>query len=496
MATTRPNSNLSRRDILRFGAAAVGGMALVACGHPSAATHRSTSTSTPTSTTVSKSTSSPAVHPTIRLVGNFPGATDATVAAALSKAFTQANPRIEVHQPTAGAPPAQKLLTLIEAGQAPDFFTTSDEITFGLYDNNALVDLTPYVNTTQGKALMADIPAGIIAGEQIPGGALPGIAYKADPSGIYYNADMFQSKHVSVPAAGYTWNDFRTMMQQVADPANNVYGTSGDMYSIALEVAPAWGTEWIPADNPTTLNYNQLIVQGITLIQNMRYVDNTFMPGRILNWNTSFPNGQLATLRQGSYSLAAYAGAIKNSFSWNTAPEPAGPAGVASSLSTQPWSIVSSTKQPDACWQVILFGHSEAFWNLVIPGSGDIPPQKSMTALWRSIMGKNPLLSHIDLTSWTDPVDNNTGILQPVFKYFNQKAWNPWSNAVSNCLTGTPPVSGDQNVASQFQAASVQTAAYENAVAAVWEQLHGKSSSSSSSSSSSASSTSTGATNG
>ena len=465
MRTKGTRGALTRRDMLRYGAAAVGGMALVACGHPSA--------STPTSTTASKSTASPAVHPTVRLVGNFPGVQAGSAAAAeIGKAFTRAYPHIEVDQPNPQTS-YNILTTLIVAGKAPDFFTTSYMIVMSLWYSKAFLDLTPYVNTPEGKALIADFPAGLAAGQRIPDGPIPGLAYKACPAGVYYNADMFKSKHVAPPAAGYTWDDYRAMCLQVVDPASHVWGTGGDMYSLSLEAAPAWGTEWVPVNNPMVLNYNPQIVAAETLLQELRYVDNTFMPGHLMNWSTSFSNGQMATIRQNSYSLVPYAQAIGSSFNWGTAPEPAGPARTASSLATQPWSIVSTTKHPDSCWDVILWGHSEEFWTLLFNNQGtDIPPQKSMAALWRSSMLKTypRLLGHIDLTAWTDPIMNNTGILQYPFRYANDSAWSPWTDAVGFALTGNPP-NGDKDVATTFEAASKLTAKLEQTAQQIAEQL-------------------------
>ena len=86
-------------------------------------------------------------------------------------------------------------------------------------------------------------------------------------------------------------------------------------------------------------------------------------------------------------------------------------------------------------------------------------------------------VGHLDLTAWTDPIDHNTGILQYPFLYANDSAWSPWSDAVQNCLTGTPP-NGDKNVASQFKAASHLTAIIENSAKQMAEQLQGSKTSS------------------
>ncbi len=455
----RGRSAWSRRNILRGSAAlALGGApaVLVACG---------SAANKPSPTHSSSSTVAPAVHKTIRLVGNFPHLpNNPAIVGQVLKAFTKANPRIEI-TPQKSPPPAQKLVALVEAGQAPDFFVTTNPFVSALFQAKAVIDLSHYAKLNRSASMMRDIPSSILDAQRTTSGQQMAIPSKAATNGVFYNADAFRAAHVPLPTPTWTYQDFRNAALRLTNASKKVWGTGGDPWKFSLENAVGWGSEWVPPNNPVTLNYNSKIVAGETYIQDLRYVDKSWMPGSIMNWSKSFPSAQMMTIRQNSYSLLAYGKAINGSFRWNTAPVPAGPARQAVSVSINGWMITSSSKNPDAAWEAVLFGHSPTFWNIVIPVSGTIPPQLSMLASWRSIMSKHSVLKGVDLTAWTDPITKNTLTVQPVFKYDNGHAWHWWGNAVGNCLTGTPP-KGDTNVASTFKAASVATDAYEKSLAA------------------------------
>lgn len=450
--------SVSRRGFLRTGAAlALGGagLTLAACG---------TKTSALTSTAASTSTAAPAVHKTIRLTGNFPHVPNATVAAEVLKAFTKANPHIEI-TPQKTPPPAQKLATLVEAGQAPDFFVTTNAFVSTLFQAKAVIDLSQYTKLNRSGPMMRDIPSSLLAAQRTGSGQQMAIPSKAATMGVYYNVDGFRAAHIPLPTAAWTYTDYRDALLRLTNATKKIWGGGGDPWRFSVENAVAWGSAWVPPSNPVTLNYNAQIVAGETFIQNLRYVDKSWMPGSIMNWSKSFPSGQMMTIRQNSYSLLAYGQAVNGAFHWSTAPVPSGPARQAVSVSPNGWMITTSSKNPDAAWEAVLFGHSPAFWNIVMPVQGTIPPQISLLPTWRKVMSAQAVLKGVDLTAWTDPIAKDTLTVQPVFKYDNGHAWHWWGNAVGSCLTGTPP-KGDANVASTFKAAAVATDAYEKSLAA------------------------------
>ena len=441
------NSSLGRRAFLRGAGAAV----LVGIGGGLAACAKTT---TP-STTANKSTST--VKQTVNLAVAVPHAPTASAVAAVVAAFEKAHPGIQLSVPQSPSS-TSKLITAVEAGQAPDVAVTTTPNVFRLWDAKAVLDLSHYLAQS---SIANDFPSTILSATKLPTGQLPGIASKAATDGLYYNVDAFKAAHLALPTPEWTQDDFRSAALSLTSTSRNVYGTGGDPWKYSVENAVAWGSSWVPAANPVTLNYNQQIVQGETFIQDLRYVDKSWMPGSIMNWNTSFPSGQMATIRQNSYSLLSYGIGIGSSFKWSTTSIPVGPARRAVQVSLVPWMITANSQNPDAAWTYIEWCLSSPdYWNIVIPAQGTIPPVLSQLSRWESLIGQSPVLKGVDLSSWTLPITENTIVIQPVFKYNNSNAWNWWGNAVGNCLTGNPP-SGDMDVATQFQAAATATNAYE-----------------------------------
>ena len=441
------HGSLGRRAFIRGAGAAVlvgiGG-GLVACAKTTTA-----------STTANKSTST--VKQTVNLAVAVPHAPTASAIAAVVAAFQKAHPEIQLSVPQSPSS-TSKLITAVEAGQAPDVALTTTPNVFTLWDANAVLDLSHYLAQS---SIAKDFPSTILNGTKLPTGQLPGIASKAATDGLYYNVDAFTSAHLALPTPEWTQDNFRSAALSLTSTSRNVYGTGGDPWKFSLENAVGWGSEWVPTANPVTLNYNNQIVQGETFIQALRYLDKSWMPGSIMNWSTSFPTGQMATIRQNSYSLLTYGIAIGSSFKWSTTTIPLGPARRAVQVSLFPWMITSKSKNPDAAWTYIEWCLSSPdYWNIVIPAQGTIPPVLSQLSLWESLMGQNAILKGVDLSSWTLPIKENTICVQPVFKYKNSTAWNWWGNAVGNCMTGSPP-KGDMDVATQFQAAATATDAYE-----------------------------------
>ncbi len=170
---------------------------------------------------------------TIRFVwwGNQDRATATQKAVA---AFEAKNPNIKVQTEFSGyASYVQKLTTQIAGGAAPDLIQL-DRPTFGEYQQkHALVDLTPNV----GKTLHLDkVPSELLAGEQSDGDQY------AVPAGqttqmLVYDATLFAKAGVTVPASGWTWEQFNTDMQKVG-AATGVPGTTD--FGWAIDWFDSW----------------------------------------------------------------------------------------------------------------------------------------------------------------------------------------------------------------------------------------------------------------
>ena len=170
---------------------------------------------------------------TIRFVwwGNQDRATATQKAVA---AFEAKNPNIKVQTEFSGyAAYVQKLTTQIAGGAAPDLIQL-DRPTFGEYQQkHALFDLTPEV----GKTLHLDqVPPALLAGEQSDGDQY------AVPAGqttqmLVYDSTLFTKAGVTVPASGWTWEQFITDMKKVG-AATGTPGTTD--FGWAIDWFDSW----------------------------------------------------------------------------------------------------------------------------------------------------------------------------------------------------------------------------------------------------------------
>ena len=161
--------------------------------------------------------------------GNQDRATATQQAVAL---FEKQNPNIKVSTEFSSYNSyVQKLTTqIVGGGGAPDVIQL-DRPTFGEYvQKHALLDLTPYV----GKSLnLSDIASELLSGEKADGDQY------AIPSGqttqmITYDSTLFAKAGVTVPANGWTWdeflNDMRTIGAKTGTPGTTDFGWAVDWF--------------------------------------------------------------------------------------------------------------------------------------------------------------------------------------------------------------------------------------------------------------------------
>ncbi len=167
---------------------------------------------------------------TIRFVwwGNQDRA-DATKAAVAL--FEKKYPSIHVETEFSGyAAYVQKLTTQVAGGAAPDLMQL-DRPTFGEYQHkHVLADLTGF---TSGALRLGQIPANLLSG-----GAVDGRQY-AVPMGqttqlLVYDAALFARAKVTVPAGGWTWQQFTADMEKVGaatgTPGTTDFGWAVDWF--------------------------------------------------------------------------------------------------------------------------------------------------------------------------------------------------------------------------------------------------------------------------
>lgn len=170
---------------------------------------------------------------TIRFVwwGNQDRADATNKAVAL---FEKQHPNIHVQTEFSGySAYVQKLTTQIAGGAPPDVVQL-DRPTFGEYQQkHVLEDLDGYQSTLN----VGKIPANLLEGGKV-GGKLFAIAGGQTAQMVAYDPNAFAKAGVTVPAGGWTWQEFQTDMQKV-------YAATGEPGTTDFGWAVDWFDSWL-----------------------------------------------------------------------------------------------------------------------------------------------------------------------------------------------------------------------------------------------------------
>jgi len=221
MDTRTNGKKLSRRQFLRASATVLGAGVVSACA------------STPTSAPAPKATGAPAAAPTAIpqaraqkatvLMWTFPFTPDTSVYEPMQKAFTAANPNIDVQvqlEPWAGR--ENKMIAAVAAGNPPD----------AVYLNP---DFYPkFVATETVIPLDKFMPAGF-RDDFLPG-ALSAVSYNNQTYGLPILTSAYTEMYNQelIEAAGVTdittnWDTFKAAVRKVHNPAKEIWGAWFDL---------------------------------------------------------------------------------------------------------------------------------------------------------------------------------------------------------------------------------------------------------------------------
>ncbi|WP_168735454.1 ABC transporter substrate-binding protein [Cohnella fermenti] len=213
--------------------------------------------------------------------------------------FEQNNPGITITGEYSGFDGYfDKLNTQIAAGNAPDLIQMGGNIK-EYAGKNSLLDLKPYI----GQTINLDDFTPSLVREATVDDKVYGVTLGVSSSALLYNASMFNKAGVAVPTEKWTYDDFKTIVQQIADKLGDGYYGSYDLSSDSATLASYlgsvgkelyrdgaihfdkqdmvnWFTLWsdlrksgavVPAEtqvaNPPTAVDKSLIVQGKVAIQ-------------------------------------------------------------------------------------------------------------------------------------------------------------------------------------------------------------------------------------
>jgi multiple sugar transport system substrate-binding protein len=142
--------------------------------------------------------------------------------------FEAANPGVDVN--AIETPPEfdTQLLVDLAAGTAPDVWNQDASTLARLVDAGYVLDMNECVSLVPELNLDRFFPSVLAIHQREEGGPIYGLPNDFTPMVIYYNVAAFENAGVEPPQAGWTWEDLRSIAQQVTLDANGNNATSPD----------------------------------------------------------------------------------------------------------------------------------------------------------------------------------------------------------------------------------------------------------------------------
>lgn len=140
-------------------------------------------------------------------------------------AYEEANPGVKITPEYSGYDGYQdKLMAQVSGGNAPDIFTSVTEWYPGLYEADAMADITD-------KFDMSGHSDAIIEACSY-NGKVYGVNVSLNGYGLYYNKTLAEKYGIEVPEGDYTWDDLAVMLGEAYEKSGGeVYGASDIRYA-------------------------------------------------------------------------------------------------------------------------------------------------------------------------------------------------------------------------------------------------------------------------
>ena len=275
------------------------------------------------------------------------------------KEFEAANPGISVEVVSLPwGESYQKLLNLVQSGQAPDVAEISENW-LGLYGSlGALENLDPYLKTFKDAK---DFTKPTLSFGKAYKNTMYFLPYGFYVRGMFYNKNLFKAAKIATPPR--TFADFATAAEKITKSGPNRYGyclrgSRGGFDSVFPFMSGYMGSAaWFDKDGKSTFD-SPGAIKGLEFMANLYKAGHA--PKASVNWGfneivSGFASSNCAMLDQDPDALLGIRDQLgKGNF--DVAPMPVGPDGKAFvKYGTAGWTMFSSGKNKAAAWKLTEF---------------------------------------------------------------------------------------------------------------------------------------------
>ncbi|MBI2505927.1 MAG: sugar ABC transporter substrate-binding protein [Candidatus Latescibacteria bacterium] len=277
---------------------------------------------------------------------------------------------------------AQKLLTGMDAGHAPDLCTLHWTQLPQVASTGQLLALDGLVQR-DGIDVEDCYPVGLQA--YTYHGTLYGLPLRGSTITCFYNVDLFDRYGVPYPTADWTWEELLEKARQLTidvdqDGLPDIYGCSP--YDIANYVWSAGG-EFLRRESGRYVSNldDPRVFAAVEFYVGLFYRFKVSPPRPGVRTDApmstfTFEAGRIAIDIAGPWRIPDYQ--LLDRFRWNTALFPRGPAGRKTRYAGDGFCIWKGTKQPEEAWDVLKYLVSPQSATKVARLGSDMPPQRSV----------------------------------------------------------------------------------------------------------------------
>jgi len=279
-----------------------------------------------------------------------------------------------------------KLQAAFTAGSPPDVFLLNYRRQAQFATSGALLPVGPLLASS-----------GVDAGQYYPAaldafrtnGQLQCMPQNISSLVVFYNKDLFTKYHVTLPTAGWTWEQFLNAARQLTIDTNrdgkpDIYGLSTE--PIVMRLAPfIWQSGGDLVDQPAkparlTLDAPRArkAIDFFLNLSNVYGVVPSEDEATAQNDYTRFTAGKLGMVLYSQRVVPAFRG-IKD-FTWDVAPLPVGDR-AATVLHSQGYCIAAQTQEKDAAWDFVRYATGPEGQRLAARSGAMVP---SLTAVAES----------------------------------------------------------------------------------------------------------------
>jgi multiple sugar transport system substrate-binding protein len=321
----------------------------------------------------------------------------------LAETFHALHPNITIDFQDAPAEEiADKLLTQVAGGTAPDVAYLDQGTVGDFASRNALLALDDYVALSQAVKSDDYVPAWREAASYQ--GKLYGLPLDGETTGLFYRTDLFEVAGIAEPPK--TWQEFEAAAKKLTNKDEKKYG----FILFATEAAYYWypwlwqaGGRLLSEDGKQIAFNSEEGRRAAEFYVGLReYSPEDFFNSNSYDGRVAFANGTVAMYVAGAW----FAGTLRNEFPdidglWASAPLPQDKQ-CATTIAGDSLVIFQSSKNKDAAWKWIEFlsaPQNMAAWNLgtaASPGSL-LPPRTSLIEDPRAFENNETLKGFADM---------------------------------------------------------------------------------------------------